>query len=92
VGRKYQIVGRLYARLMPTPTRGELREWSAALTLGPLDVSDPAEKRYVELADAGRGAVDDLHATIELSIDTTTHDPPLHRPRTLCPLPLPVDA
>lgn len=72
MGRKYQIVGRLYARLMPTPTRGELREWSAALTLGPLDVADPAEKRYVELADAGRGAVDDLHATIELSIDTTT--------------------
>lgn len=57
---------------MSTPSRDELRQWSANLTLEPLDVGDPNEKRYVELADAGRGAVDDLHATIELSLDTTT--------------------
>jgi hypothetical protein len=57
---------------MSLPSRAELREWTAALTLGPLDVSDPAETRYVELADAGRGAVDDLQATIELSLEATT--------------------
>ncbi|MGH3998963.1 MAG: hypothetical protein ACRDTJ_16085, partial [Pseudonocardiaceae bacterium] len=48
------------------------REWSAALTLGPLDPSDPNETRYVPLAEAGRGAVDELLATIELALDTTT--------------------
>jgi hypothetical protein len=57
---------------MSTPSREELRQWSANLTLDPLDVGDPNEKRYVELADAGRGAVDDLQATIELSLDATT--------------------
>jgi hypothetical protein len=57
---------------MATPSREELREWSAALTLDPLDPFDPAEKRYVALQEAGRGAVDEMMATIELSIDTTT--------------------
>ncbi|MGH3886776.1 MAG: hypothetical protein ACRDSZ_09435, partial [Pseudonocardiaceae bacterium] len=57
---------------MTTPSRQQLREWSAALTLGPLDPSDPNETRYVPLAEAGRGAVDELLATIELALDTTT--------------------
>ena len=57
---------------MTTPTRQELRAWSAALTLGPLDPTDPNEKRYVPLTDAGRGAVDELLATIELAFDTIT--------------------
>jgi hypothetical protein len=57
---------------MSVPSRSELRAWSTALTLGPLDVSDPDETRYVELADAGRGAVDRLQATIELSLQATT--------------------
>lgn len=57
---------------MDAPSRQELREWSAALTLEPLDPFDPAEKRYVALQEAGRGAVDEMMATIELSIDTTT--------------------
>ena len=57
---------------MTTPSRQQLREWSAALTLGPLDPADPEETRYVPLADAGRAAVDELLATIELSLDTTT--------------------
>jgi hypothetical protein len=55
-----------------TLSRQELREWSAALTLGPLDPTDLNEKRYVALADAGRAAVDELMATIELAFDTTT--------------------
>jgi hypothetical protein len=54
---------------MTTPSRQQRREWSAALTLGPLD---PAETRYVPLAEAGRAAVDELLAAIELAIDTTT--------------------
>jgi hypothetical protein len=57
---------------MTTPSRQELREWSAALTLGPLDPADPKETRYVPLAEAGRAAVDELLATIELAVDTTT--------------------
>ncbi|MGH3984918.1 MAG: hypothetical protein ACRDST_20075, partial [Pseudonocardiaceae bacterium] len=57
---------------MTTPSREDLREWSAALTLGPLDPADPKETRYVPLAEAGRAAVDELMATIELAIDTTT--------------------
>jgi hypothetical protein len=57
---------------MTMPSRQQLREWSAALTLGPLDPADPKETRYVPLADAGRAAVDELLATIELAIDTTT--------------------
>jgi hypothetical protein len=58
--------------VMTTPSRQQLREWSAALTLGPLDPADPNETRYVPLAEAGRAAVDELLATIELAIDTTT--------------------
>jgi len=58
--------------VMTTPSRQQLREWSAALTLGPLDPADPKETRYVPLADAGRAAVDELLATIELALDTTT--------------------
>ncbi len=57
---------------MTTPSRQQLRDWSAALTLGHLDPADPAETRYVALADAGRAAVDELLATIELAFDTTT--------------------
>jgi DNA polymerase III delta prime subunit len=58
--------------VMTTPSRQQLREWSAELTLGPLNPADPDETRYVPLADAGRAAVDELLATIELAIDTTT--------------------
>jgi hypothetical protein len=57
---------------MATPPRQQVREWSAALTLGPLDPADPKETRYVPLADADRAAVDELLATIELALDTTT--------------------
>ncbi|MGH8922136.1 MAG: hypothetical protein ACRD0H_27995, partial [Actinomycetes bacterium] len=57
---------------MTTLSRQQLRDWSAALTLGPLDPADPEEKRYVPLVDAGRAAVDELLATIELAVDTTT--------------------
>lgn len=57
---------------MTTPSRQELRKWSAALTLNPLDPADPNETRYVPLAEAGRAAVDELMATIELALDTTT--------------------
>jgi hypothetical protein len=57
---------------MTMPSRQQLRAWSAELTLGPLDPADPKEMRYVPLADAGRAAVDELRATIELAIDTTT--------------------
>ena len=58
--------------VMTTPSRQQLRDWSAALTLGPLDPADPKETRYVPLADAGRAAVDELLATIELTLDSTT--------------------
>jgi hypothetical protein len=51
---------------MTTPSRQQLREWSAAFTLGPLAPAGPKETRYVPLADAGRAAVDELLATIEL--------------------------
>jgi hypothetical protein len=57
---------------MTTPSRQQLRDWSAALTLEPLDPADPKETRYVPLADAGRAAVDELLATIELALDSTT--------------------
>lgn len=57
---------------MTAPARQTLRNWSAALTLGPLDPSDPEETRYVPLLDAGRAAVDELLATIDLAFDTTT--------------------
>src|SRR2546430_10425746 len=43
-----------------------------ALSLNPLDPTDPAETRYVPLEEAGRGAVDEIHATIALSLDTTS--------------------
>lgn len=57
---------------MSTPTRDELRRWTAALTDRPLDPSDPNETRYVELRHAGRGAVQAMRATIDLALDTTT--------------------
>ena len=57
---------------MTTPSRTTLREWTRALTLDEIDPYDPAETRYVPLDEAGRGAVDGLRATIELSIDATT--------------------
>ncbi len=54
---------------MTEVSRGELRKWHHALTLGPLAADDP---RYVELQDAGRGAVDEIMAEIELHFDSTT--------------------
>lgn len=57
---------------MTTPSRQQLRERYAALTLGPLDPADLKETRYVPLAEAGRTAVDELMATINLAFDTTT--------------------
>lgn len=57
---------------MSRPARDELRSWTAALTLDELDPADPAETRYVPLVDAGRAAVDELLATIDLAEDTTT--------------------
>ena len=57
---------------MTTPSRSTLREWTRALTLDEIDPYAPGETRYVQLDEAGRGAVDGLRATIELSIDATT--------------------
>jgi len=57
---------------MSTPTRAELRAWTAALTLDALDPANPQEKRYVPLEDAGSAAVDEMMATIELAFDPTT--------------------
>lgn len=59
---------------MTTPTRAELREWAANLRPEvPLDVDKPADAaRYVRLADAGRGEVDDMQATVELAFQATT--------------------
>ncbi len=54
---------------MTEPSRQELRNWHRALTLDPLAAGDP---RYVELQDAGRGAVDEIMAEIELHFDATT--------------------
>ena len=54
---------------MTEPSRQELRVWHRALTLDPLAAGDP---RYVELQDAGRGAVDEIMAEIELHFDATT--------------------
>ena len=50
----------------------ELRSWNAQLTLDPLDPGDPAEQRYVPLRESGHAAVDEMMATIELAVDTTT--------------------
>jgi AAA ATPase domain len=57
---------------MPSVPVTELRRWTAQLTLDPLDPGDPAEQRYVPLQEPGQGAVDDMMATIELAVDTTT--------------------
>lgn len=57
---------------MSTPTRDDLRKWTAALTLDALDPADPEETRYVPLEDAGSAAVDEMMATIELAFDPTT--------------------
>lgn len=64
--------GAAYAPAVDTPTRDELRTWTAALTLEALDPADPAEDRYVPLHEAGRAAVDEMMATIDLALDTTT--------------------
>lgn len=58
---------------MTLPTRTELREWSANLRPDqPLDVAKPVDAaRYVRLADAGRGEVDDMQANIELAYHST---------------------
>ena len=61
-----------YDRGMDVPSRQELRAWNAALTLDPLDPGDPNETRYVPLQEAGRAAVDEMMAAIELAVDTTT--------------------
>jgi energy-coupling factor transporter ATP-binding protein EcfA2 len=52
--------------------RVRLQGWMRALTLDPLDPTDPAEDRYVPLEEAGKGAVDGIHATIALSLETTS--------------------
>lgn len=57
---------------MSTPTRAELRAWTAALTLDALDPANPNETRYVPLVEAGSAAVDEMMATIELALDPTT--------------------
>lgn len=57
---------------MTVPSRETLRHWNAALSDNPIDPYAPGEDRYVALTDAGRGAVDELQTTIELSFDTTT--------------------
>jgi hypothetical protein len=57
---------------MTMPSRQLLRDWTRALTLDELDPYSPTETRYVALDEAGRGAVDELRATIELAFDTTT--------------------
>lgn len=57
---------------MTTPARQTLRDWSRRLTVDAIDPADPAETRYVPLREAGRGAVDELQATIELAFDATT--------------------
>ena len=54
---------------MIEPRAGELRKWHHALTLDPLAAGDP---QYVELQDAGRGAVEEIMAEIELPFDATT--------------------
>ncbi|HVQ18813.1 MAG TPA: ATP-binding protein [Actinomycetes bacterium] len=46
-----------------------LRSWMQELTLDPLDPTDP---RYVALDEAGRAAIDEIHATIDLELGTTT--------------------
>ena len=57
---------------MTTPARTTLREWTLALTLDEIDPYAPGETRYVPLDEAGRGAVDELRATIALAFDATT--------------------
>ncbi|MGH4022436.1 MAG: hypothetical protein ACRDT0_25000 [Pseudonocardiaceae bacterium] len=52
--------------------RQTLRTWLKELTLDPLDPSEPTERRYVELREAGRGAADEIKAIIDLRLDTTT--------------------
>jgi hypothetical protein len=49
-----------------------LRDWLARLTLDPLDPYQEGENRYVPLEESGRGAVDQIFATIDLHLDTTT--------------------
>lgn len=72
MGHPDRIVGRAYHVDVSEPTRDELRTWTRNLGPEPLDVGDPGERRYVPLADAGRGAVEGLRATIELSFEPTT--------------------
>jgi hypothetical protein len=57
---------------MSSPSRLELKEWSRALSFDAIDPASPTETRYVALSEAGRSAVDELQATIELAFDTTT--------------------
>lgn len=57
---------------MDVDLRRQLAEWNAALSADPLDPTDPQETRYVPLHGAGGGAVDEIRATIELSLTETT--------------------
>lgn len=55
-----------------SPDIEELRKWNTQLTLDPLDPGDPDERRYVPLQESGRAAVEEMMATIQLAVDTTT--------------------
>ena len=57
---------------MTEDLRTTLREWLASLTLEPIDPCRKGETRYVPLEESGRGAVDQIFATIDLHLDTTT--------------------
>lgn len=57
---------------MTEDRRTLLRDWLASLTLDPLDPYREGETRYVPLEESGRGAVDQIFATIDLHLDTTT--------------------
>lgn len=57
---------------MPAELRSLLRGWMKELTLDPLNPADPNEHRYVPLEESGKGAVDRIHSTIDLELDTTT--------------------
>jgi hypothetical protein len=57
---------------MSDDLRTTLRTWLTQLTLDPIDPCAPGETRYVALQESGRGAVDEIYATIDRRTDTTT--------------------
>lgn len=57
---------------MSDDLREQLRTWLQALTLDPIDPCAEGEQRYVPLAESGRSAVDEILATIDLRLGTTT--------------------